>query len=148
MTVQEVPIGYILRFFRGEELVAGLTGFCTERRVMAGWVNGLGALSDAEMGYYDLGAKAYRRTRFDELVELIGLVGNISEVDGEPFLHLHATVARPDLKAYGGHLFSATVGPTAEIGLFAFPGVTIARRPDEAIGLKLWELPPSEPNAA
>jgi uncharacterized protein len=141
MTYQELPIGYVLRFFHGEEIVAGLTAFCRERSLTAGWVNGLGALARAELGYYDLETRTYIRRTFEEDLELVPLVGNVSRLEGEPFFHLHATLGRKDFGALGGHLFSGTAGATVEVALFAFPGYSLQRRRDESVGLNLWALP-------
>ena len=141
MTYQELPIGYVLRFFHGEEIVAGLTAFCRERSLTAGWVSGLGALARAELGYYDLETRTYIRRTFEEDLELVPLVGNVSRLEGEPFFHLHATLGRRDFGALGGHLFSGTAGATVEVALFAFPGHSLERRRDETVGLNLWDLP-------
>jgi predicted DNA-binding protein with PD1-like motif len=147
MTYQELPIGYVLRFFHGEEIVAGLTAFCRERPLTAGWVNGLGALGRAEMGYYDLETHTYIRRTLEEDLELAPLMGNLSRVDGEPFFHLHATLGRKDFGALAGHLFSGTAGATVEVALFAFSGHAIERRRDETVGLNLWALPGKGPSA-
>jgi predicted DNA-binding protein with PD1-like motif len=141
MTFQELPSGYVLRFFHGEEIVAGLTAFCRERSLTAGWVNGLGALARAELGYYDLETRTYIRRTFEEDLELAPLMGNVSRLDGGPFFHLHATLGRKDFGAYAGHLFLGVAGATVEVALFAFPGHAIERRRDENIGLNLWALP-------
>jgi len=141
MTFQEVPFGYVLRFFHGEEIVSGLTAFCRERSLTGGWVNGLGALARAEIGYYDLETRSYLKMQIEEDVELAPLVGNLSRLDGAPFFHLHATLGRKDFSGWAGHLFSGTAGATVEVALFAFPGTSLERRRDDAVGLNLWSLP-------
>ena len=40
------------------------------------------------------------------------------------------------------------MGATVEVALFAFPGHSLERRRDEAVGLNLWDLPGKDPATA
>ena len=51
--------------------------------------------------------------------ELVSLVGDISERDGKPVVHLHAVVAFADGSTKAGHVIEAHVAPLAEIAVVA-----------------------------
>ena len=79
------------------------------------------------------------RQDFPELAELLTLQGNMTQVDGEPFFHLHVVLAGHDYQCFGGHLFDAEVAVTAEVIVTNYP-VLVERTFDDEIGLKLWDL--------
>lgn len=141
MTYLETPTGYLLRFFPGEEIVSGLVSFARARGIEAAWVQGLGALAQAEIGYYELDAQRYLRRTLEEEVEVAPLVGNLSRLDREPIAHLHVTLGRRDFTALAGHLFSGRAGATLEVSLWTWRGLRLERRPDPRAGLNLWALP-------
>jgi hypothetical protein len=141
VTVLDLPDGYLLRFMTGEEIVTGLTAFAAQADITAAWVNALGALSRAELGYWDPEARTYLRLPVEEDVEVAALVGNVSRVDGAPFPHLHATLSRRDFSTLGGHLFLGVAGATVEMRLRTYPEIKLVRGPDQSVGLNLWSLP-------
>ena len=94
----------------------------------------------AELGFYDLAAQQYNWTKLDELLELTNLTGNIAWQDGEPVLHLHATVSDASMHAYGGHLKEAEVGGTVEVMIHAIVSDGLTRKLDESTGLNLLDL--------
>jgi len=130
---------YLIRLEKGEELVATLTGFCAEHDIKSGWITGIGGVQRASVGYYNLKRKSYIYRRIKDANELISLTGNVSDVDGLPFLHLHAVVADRNNKAQGGHVHHIIIGATAEIRLVTFDE-PLKRELDEDIGLKLLAL--------
>ncbi len=111
---------FCVRLDRGEEICDALCGFAREKGLTAGSIDGIGALQDLELGYFDLSLKGYRRFHLDGSHELLSLMGNLTMRDGSPFAHLHAVVADRDGEVKGGHLFSGTVSVTAEIFLRPF----------------------------
>jgi len=141
MTVLDLPDGYLIRFHRGEEVFSGLVAFARAAGITAAWVNGLGALSAAELGYWDAEEQKYLRLPVEEEVEAAAIVGNLARFEGEPIPHLHATLTRRDFSAIGGHLFRGVAGATVEVYLRHYPGVALERVRDAAAGLNLWALP-------
>jgi predicted DNA-binding protein with PD1-like motif len=129
---------FLLRLERGEQVVATLTAFCDEQDVNVARFEGIGALQDAELGFYHLDRKDYDRFTVSE-TEALALLGNVSRLDGEPRIHAHLTVGEVDGTARGGHLFEARVGATLEIFLDERPG-EVVREMDEAIGLPLLQV--------
>ena len=72
-------------------------------------------------------------------IEIGALTGNLSELDGQPFVHAHAVASGHDLLARTGHVMRARVSATVELFVHDFGGA-IHRAPDAATGLKLWQL--------
>lgn len=101
---------------QGELLVESLTKLVATHSIQGGFISGIGALKDVELGYYDLHHKTYLRQKFEhEDFELIALNGNISLKQNVPFIHVHALLGNRDFSVFGGHLFEGTVAVTVEI---------------------------------
>jgi len=132
--------GILIRLDRGEEVTAALHGFLEEKRIAAGTITGLGGVRDAELGFYDLSSRTYDRTTIAGNLELVTYQGNITVVDGAPFVHAHAVLSGPDYRPYAGHFFSAVVAITGEFVLRPADW-SVERLADDATGLKLMGLP-------
>lgn len=131
--------GHLLRLERGEEVQSTLTRFLEERGIHAGMITGLGGIGDAELGFYDLPNKVYLRKIIPGNLELVSYQGNITLVDGKPFIHAHAVVSGQDYHAYSGHFFSARVTITGEF-IIRPADWEVSRQVDEPSGLKLMDL--------
>lgn len=132
---------WLLKARPGEELLEALTAFLAEKRIYAGFLTGIGAAREAEIGHFDPREKSYHKEVYPGPVEIVSLNGNISRVeDGRPFVHAHAVLSLKDMSARAGHLFRAVVDPTCEIVLRALPGA-VERRMVAEVGLRLWQLP-------
>ncbi|MBI4161426.1 MAG: DUF296 domain-containing protein, partial [Acidobacteria bacterium] len=101
--------------------------------------SGIGAVREAVLGYFDPDTRAYYKEELAESHEIAGMSGNLSLVDGEPTLHLHATLADRNHRTRAGHLFSARVSVTVEVECTRLAG-TVERKWDEETGLKLLDL--------
>ena len=128
--------GYIVRLAKGEKLFATLVTFCKDQSIKSGWLTGIGGFLEAELAFYNLGKKEYELKKFELELEIASLIGNVSLVGGDPYLHIHTVVSDNNFVCYGGHLKEATVGATCEIFLSDFE-LEIARKFDNEIGLKL-----------
>jgi uncharacterized protein len=126
-------------FDQGDEVVANLLTFARAQGLAAAGFTGLGALSQAVLGYFDWQKKDYRRIPIDEQVEVLNLTGNIALADGEPKLHPHIVVGKSDGSAHGGHLLEAHVRPTLEVIVTESPK-QLERRSDPETGLALLQL--------
>ena len=115
MEFRDLGDRYVVRLDPGEEIIGSLIGFCSENKIESGRVMGIGAIRQTRIGYINLESKDYIFRQFIGDYELTSLMGNISIVDGEVFIHLHITATDTDFNMIGGHLDSAIVSATAEI---------------------------------
>jgi len=120
----------------GDEVMACLTDFVTRERITAAQVSAIGALSDAELQYFDWETKDYRKIPVHEQVEVASLLGDVAEADGKPAVHLHIVIGRRDGSAMAGHLGTAHVRPTLEVIVTESPA-HLRKRHDRESGLAL-----------
>ncbi|MBU0754078.1 MAG: DUF296 domain-containing protein [Planctomycetes bacterium] len=131
--------GFLLRLERGEEVTETLERFLSDNGLFGGTVTGLGGIEEAELGYFDLPAKIYQRKTIHGNLELITYNGNITLVDGKPFIHAHAVVAGADFIAHAGHFFQARVAITGEF-VVKPADWRVSRLEDDFTGLKLMDF--------
>jgi uncharacterized protein len=98
----------------------------------------IGAVQRARFAYYEQGAKRYRELASETHHEITGFVGNISDRDGRPFLHAHATFADADGATVGGHLLAGIEVFAAEVVIRELADVSLVRQHDAETGLALW----------
>lgn len=130
---------WAIRLWRGEEVVSSILEFAKEERVVSAHINAIGAVSNVELGFYDLGKKEYTWKTFEGDHELVSAIGNITLLAGEPFLHLHAVIADREFSTYGGHVKRAQGGATTEI-IIRVGELPLHRAMDTEIGLNLWKV--------
>ena len=128
-----------IRLEAGDEIASSLKAACVEHGVRAGSVSGIGAVGEAELGFFEDSTRDYRVEKFEGDFELLSLKGNVSEMDGAPYVHLHITLGGPDYSVIGGHLVSALISLTGEIVIDFADGV-VERARDEKSGLNLWAI--------
>jgi len=129
---------FVARLETGGDWRAQIEAFAADESVEAAVFFGLGAVQDAEILYYDQDDEEYYPERFDEPLEMAACVGNVSDLNGDPFAHTHAILSREDGTTLAGHLDSATVF-AGELYVREFD-VPLEREYDETTGLDLWPL--------
>jgi len=134
---------YTVRLDAGEKIIEALTALCERDGIGGGHFSGIGSAREAEIGWFDAGAKAYIWTGVPGPSEIVSLTGNITRVEGRPFVHAHIALAGKDSAVKGGHLKEAVVAVTCEITLVRFRD-DIARKKDEASGFLKIALEPDE----
>ena len=139
MVVGKNTGGYLVRLNRGELLVKSLSEFVAKEEIKTAWVSGLGGALWAELAFYHLDRKAYEYDRIDELLEVASLTGNVSLLNGKPFLHLHAVVADLNYHAYAGHVKELAAGATLELRVEVLK-MPVERVHNEECGLKVLDL--------
>lgn len=139
MTYKKFGDVIAVRVDRGEELVSSLRAVCEKEGIRCGSISGIGAADHAVVGLYRVAEKKYYSNTFDEEMEMVSLLGSVTEKDGAVYLHLHAGFAKADGSAIGGHLNEAVISGTGEIFIRAFSG-PIGRRTDSVTGLNLFDL--------
>ncbi len=124
--------------FKGD-LLASLEAFAVEKQVQAGWVNVIGAVEKAVTGFYDQEKREYNHLQFDEELEIVSCMGNISMREGRPAAHLHITLGDNRGRLFGGHLVQGTIVFAGEFFMQELQGPRLNRSFDEDTGLPLWE---------
>ena len=103
-------------FEPGEEVIAGLLRFATEKDLAGAHLTAIGAFERVTLGFFEFEKKEYKKIQIGEQVELMSLVGNIARGEGgTPKIHAHVVVGKSDGTAHGGHLLEAFVRPTLEV---------------------------------
>jgi predicted DNA-binding protein with PD1-like motif len=109
----------VVRFSDGEDLLKGLDAVLKEENISSGIVlGGVGMVKNAGLSFYR-GRGEYETVPVNGEAELCSLNGNISTLDDEIVVHLHAVVGLKGGSALGGHLSSGSVNMTAEIAILA-----------------------------
>lgn len=139
MRHQKIDDTYVIRLDKGEKVLESLTAWCEANNVSAAHLRGIGAVEHASFGYYDIGAKQYHFTEYNEMLEVVSMQGNVALKEGKPFLHVHAVFTGQDNTARGGHVQEMTVGVVLEVMLEPLSH-EIVREHDECIGLYLMDL--------
>ena len=129
----------IVRLDKGEELVKNLKTLCTTLDIRLGVIFGIGATDNVTIGLWNTKTKKYQSKEFTGDHEITCLMGNITQMNNEPYLHLHVTVANANQNAIGGHLSSAIISATFE-GIIELIDGSIIRAYHEKSGLNLLTL--------
>lgn len=134
------PTGeYVARLETGGDWRGQIEAFAREQGIEAAWFQGMGAVRDAEVWYYDQDEKEYEPIRFDEHLEVAACVGNVARLDGDPFAHTHVVLGREDGGTLSGHLNAAEVF-AGELHLRAFEEPLVRGHHAET-DLDLWLNP-------
>ena len=139
MDYKQFAGNFLLRLDKGEEIVATLQDFCSNNSISLGSISGLGAINQATMRFFNTNSKSYEDKTMNKPMEITSLTGNITNMDGNTYLHLHVNAAGADYITYGGHLLSATVSATAEIWINAV-NATVERSFNQVVGLNTLDF--------
>ena len=130
---------YVIRMDRGEEVMETLAALCEREGIRLASVEAIGAVDRAVVGLYDVDKKVFHRKEFQEPMELTSLLGTVTEKDGKPYLHLHATLCDANMQTHGGHVNALYISATCEMVLRLLPG-QVGRQLDEVTGLNLFDF--------
>lgn len=123
-----------VRLKNGDDLREGIENILKENNVKAGALLSIvGSLSKATLRMP--GGKIEKE--WIEELEIVGGTGTLS-VNGS---HIHISISNKDGNVFGGHLAKGCiVRTTAEIVIFAFPGIEYKREPDLETGFDELKL--------
>lgn len=127
----------VLRLDSGEEV----RKFALENKTTYALISGLGSSKEAELGYYDLDSKEYRKKTYSARLEVVSLAGNIALLNGELAVHMHGPFSTDEYAVLGGHvhrLIRLITNPTMEIAITVLQG-EMHRKPDSSTGLNLLD---------
>ncbi|WP_348305176.1 PCC domain-containing protein [Methanothrix sp.] len=139
MLIREFEGGRSLlaRLEHGAEIIDEITSLIIEKDIRAGHLNVIGALDQAEIGYYDQLSHSYQGIQINEPVELASCSGNISLLGGRPYAHVHAVLSGMKGTVWAGHLTSGRIF-AAELYVQELAGPDLIRSLDTVTGLNLW----------
>ncbi len=129
----------VVRLDKGEEIVSSLMKVVKEYNVKLGTIQALGATNYVKIGLFNVEEKKYYSNVLTKDMEITSLIGNISQKDGEPYLHLHINVADGKQNVYGGHLNECIISATCELFIDVIDG-EVDRYFNEEIGLNLIDF--------
>ena len=98
-----------------------------------------GAADRAAIGVYDLAEQKYYQEDLEGFMEIAGLSGSVTEMNGQPYIHLHAALADQRNIVHGGHVISLRVGATCEMFVRVLEG-EVTREKDAGLGINLWKF--------
>ncbi len=110
MQARKESSGYWLILGRGEEIISTISSWAKKEGIEGGTVVGIGGVSEAELGAYELKSSQYLRKKFSGEYELASFVGNINK-EG---VHAHAVISSHDYAAISGHMFSGKISLVGE----------------------------------
>ncbi|MGI6153868.1 MAG: PPC domain-containing DNA-binding protein [Christensenellaceae bacterium] len=139
MEYKKFDTTWVIRLDPGDEIVSSLKAFAEKEHVFLASVSGLGAVNRAVLGLFDPQTKVYTKNTVEKNMEIVSLVGTVSTMDGETYLHLHMSVADAQAGVYGGHLNEAHVSATAELTVTEIAGKA-DRAFSQEIGLNLLKF--------
>lgn len=136
MRVQRSGNEHVLNFDPGDEVLEMLTRYLAEQHISAGRFQAIGGLKQFQLKYFDSAIMQHLARDFDQQVEVLSLVGDVSLRDGQPFIHSHSVLGTADYQTLGGHLGRGIVEPTLELILTALD-TELVRENDQRTGLDL-----------
>lgn len=139
MNYRKIGNKYVILTRKDEPLIKSLYEFCEKEKIKNAVFNGIGAVKQAKVGYFNIEKKKYEFKEFNEPMEVTSLTGNIMLGDNRPLIHCHITLGDKNLNLFGGHLKDAIVSVTCEIILHKLDS-EIKRKIDKEFSLKLIDL--------
>jgi predicted DNA-binding protein with PD1-like motif len=127
---------YAVIFYKGDEILSGMTDFAIRNKIEDAHFTGIGAISGATLAWLDPAKKIYHRIPVAEQVEVLSLIGDIATFNGKPIVHMHAVLGRPNGSTVGGHVFELNVNPTVEV-FMTVNTTPLKKKPDDASGMKV-----------
>jgi len=139
MNSKKIGKTYFIKLERGEKIIDSIKDFCAKNKIRLGYFSGIGALDKVELAHYTVENKKYTSKIFKEPLEITNLIGNITTMDDEVYLHCHITLGNEKMKSIAGHLVEGKISATCEIVLVSLDD-KISRKHDDFIGLNLLDM--------
>lgn len=130
---------FIVSIKNRKEISNVISSFCSDLNIKAGAIIGIGAIDNATLRFFDPATKKYVDKSFNEQMEIANLTGNISTLNNDVYIHLHATLGRADYSAIAGHLLTATLSGAGEFIIEAYD-IDLKRKYDDEIGLNVYDF--------
>lgn len=129
----------VVRMDKGEEIVESIKELAKKEKIKLGSVSGLGAVNKAKIGLFNVNTKEYYSVDLSGDMEIVSLTGNISQINGEVYLHSHIALGDTEYNVKGGHLNLAVISATGEIIIDIIDG-DVDREFNDDVGLNLLKF--------
>lgn len=139
VTQNKIKKTHLIRLFKDAPIMQSLAEFQVKQQIPFGSITAIGAVKEADIGFYHLHSKTYDHKIVAGDTELISLLGNLSWKDGQPIVHCHIAMGCEDFSVVGGHLFEAKVAVTVECWIHEYEA-SLQRAFDDSIGLNAWQI--------
>jgi len=127
----------IIKLKRGDKIVRTIESELEGLGITAGFLWGLGAISEAELMLYKLENKKYFSKKFKGSFEVVSFAATITQgIDKKVMIHPHIVISDESFRCYGGHLKEGTVAATLEVSILKSKQ-KLKRYFDKNIGLNL-----------
>ncbi len=130
---------FVLRIDKGEEVLTEIKRLCELEGIVLGRIDGLGAADHAVIGLYDVEKQQFKEKELNEPLEISSIHGNISQLYGETYLHVHINLADENLMIHGGHLKECRISATCELFIEKIEG-KVEREIDPVTGLNVYKF--------
>ena len=139
--IQSIEKVHYIKFEKDELLLESLTQYAKDNNIKTAEISFIGAVQNVNVMYFNQSKKEYDKHNFEGGHEVLSGLGNVSILEGEPFVHVHMTVADKNGNAYGGHLDEGTKIWLIEavIKQPTFFGKGIERHFDDELCLSVWK---------
>ena len=118
----------------GSKVPDDIIAIARREKISTARVEAIGGAGELRLAYFNHEKKKYEEHDYREFLEVTSILGNITQKDGEPFLHIHGTFGRRDQSTIAGHVVAATVFPLLEVVITPTKNNAV-RRFDKKLGL-------------
>jgi predicted DNA-binding protein with PD1-like motif len=129
----------IARLDVGDEVMESLKNIVESEKIKLAQINGLGGTNDFTIAVRNHETKKYDPTDYKGRYEIANIHGNVTTLNGSPYLHVHMGCGNEKGEYRGGHLIRCVIGATAEIFITTYDG-TIDRKADPQTGLNVFKF--------
>ena len=129
----------VVRLDKGEEILESVKLLAVKENIKLANISALGAVCDFTVGVFKTEEKKYYSNSFSGDFEIVSLVGTITTMNNEVYLHLHFSAGNDKGQVFGGHLNKAIISATCEMVVDIIDG-QIDRTFDKNVGLNLFEF--------
>ncbi|UCE10165.1 MAG: DUF296 domain-containing protein [Candidatus Thorarchaeota archaeon] len=132
----------VSRLLPGEDTIDAISSIAIENEIKAAQFFGIGAISKARLGFFDMETKEYLSYDIEKNLEVVSLTGNVAlSGDGLVAVHAHMVVSDREGNCFGGHVMQGCeVSVTIELFLTELDD-ELKRAIDGPTGLNLLNLP-------
>ncbi|MHA1267767.1 MAG: PPC domain-containing DNA-binding protein [Candidatus Helarchaeota archaeon] len=142
MKIRDIGLSrmFFIKLEPDDDILDSITQAIDNNSIHSGFFTAIGALKNANIGYYLLNEKRYKTITLMGNFEILSCLGNITLKDGTPIIHAHITIGTEDGQALGGHLLPGNrISVTGEVFLIEAK-TSLKRKTDSQFDLALISL--------